>query len=567
MLGRFRFRRRAARELAPDEVFLDASNLPDFDRGRLEGRLERPLSEGTHLMLSLGAAALLGVLFLKAGALGIVDGGAYAAQSERNRLRSEVVFAERGAILDRNGTVLVGNDTGASGFPVRTYAAPGFAHVLGYVSYPKKDSSGNYYDTEIRGLAGAELAFDERLAGENGTLLVEEDARGETASQGAIVPARAGETLTLSLDTRAQEALFSTLRDVVQDASYQGGAGVLMDVDTGEIIALASYPEYDPNVLSRGTPADVIAGYDKDPRRPYLNRAVAGLYTPGSIVKPMIAAGALMDGIIAPGTEIVSTGQLVVPNPYNPDQPTVFRDWKVHGATDMREAISVSSDVYFYTVGGGFGNQKGLGIERLAHWYRTFGFESATGIELPGEASGFIPTPEWKEETYGDIWRIGNTYHTAIGQYAMQVTLLEAARATAAIANNGRLVQPTILKGGAPGGTTLAVDREALRVVREGMRLAVAEGTAAGLAPYAYAAPAAKTGTAELGINNEYRNSWLVGFFPHDAPKYAFAIVLERGPGGTTTGGVYVMARVFEKLRQTAPEYFGLAPEERQASI
>lgn len=555
MFGRKRYR---GHELNPDEIFLDSSNLPDFDHARLEGRLEKPISDGSYVGLSVGVALLFLILFGKAVAVGIIGGEAYAAQSERNRLRPEVIFAERGAIVDRNGEVLASNAAGEDGFPIRQYLSPGFGHLLGYVSYPKKDSSGNYYETVIEGMAGAELAFESRLAGANGTLLVEENALGDVQSSGSIEPAVNGETVELAVDSRVQKAFYSAISELADRIPYKGGTGVMMDIETGEIIALVSYPEYDPNVLSLGKDRETIAGYNANPREPYLDRAVSGLYTPGSIVKPMIAAAAMSDGIIAPETPIVSTGQLVVPNPYDPSKPTIFKDWKAHGATDMREAIAVSSDVYFYTIGGGFGNQKGMGIERLAQWYRAFGFESKTGIELEAEESGFIPTPAWKEETYDEPWRIGNTYHTAIGQYSVQVTPLEAVRATAAIANNGKLVTPTILKGQPVRGESIAISHDALQVAREGMRLGVTAGTSVGLNALSYVKAAGKTGTAQLGFNNEYYNTWAVGFFPYDKPKYAYAVVMERGPAGTSIGGIYVMSQVFSEMRQTAPEYFGI---------
>ncbi len=552
-------RRRTDKEIDPEDIFLDASNLPEFESSRLEGRLEKPLSEGNHIGLSLGAGLLFFILLVKAVSVNIFDGGAYAAQSEKNRLRPEVLFAPRGAIVDRNGEPLAENVPSDNEFPFRVYEAPGFAHLLGYVSYPQKDSSGNYFSTVIDGVAGVERAFNDRLSGENGTLLIEENALGDIQSSGTVVEPLEGETLSLAVDARVQRALYDNIKELADKIPYKGGAGVVMDVETGEIIALTSYPEYDPNVLSEGKQRDLIQSYANDAREPYLDRPVSGLYTPGSIVKPLIAAGALSDGVISEWKEIVSTGRLVVPNPYNPELPSIFNDWRAHGATDMRRAIAVSSDVYFYTLGGGFGDQKGLGIERLDYWYKAFGLDTETGIELENENSGFLPTPLWKEETFGDPWRLGDTYNTAIGQYAVQITPLEAVRMTAAIANDGRLLRPTVLKDPLPQGETVAISKEALQVAREGMRMAVTDGgTAAGLASYPYAKAAGKTGTAQLGVNNEWYNSWVIGFFPYDAPKYAFAVVMERAPAGTATGGVYVMSRVFETLRNTAPEYFGL---------
>ena len=554
-LRRFRKKKRDA-ELAPDEIFLDASNLPDFDKDRLEGKLEKPISYKAFLGIGVFVGLAFIVLVAQAANLEVVKGTQYADQSEKNRLRPGVLFAQRGAILDMNGVPLVSNVQADDGSVKRVYKTPGFSHLLGYVSYPKKDSSGHYYDTDITGLAGIEAAFNSTLAGKNGTLLVEEDALGKTRSEGTVAPPVNGQNVTLSIDARAQTAFYNAISQLSDRIPFQGGAGILMDVTTGEVRALVSYPEYDPNVLSAGGPGDVIAGYSTDSRQPYLDRAVSGLYTPGSIVKPVEAAGALTDHVITPDFTINDTGSISVPNPYDPAHPTVFKDWKAIGVEDLRRAIAYSSDVYFYTVGGGFAGQKGLGIDRLDYWFRTFGFTSPTGIELSREASGFVPTPDWKQKTMSEPWRIGDTYHTAIGQYAMQVTPIEAARAIAAVANGGKLLKPTILAGQTPTGETIAVDPNALEVVREGMRLGAEEGTSVGLSDLSFVHVAGKTGTAQLGLHNEYYNSWAVGFFPYEHPKYVYAVVMEHGPSGNLYGAIYAMHQALTELHSTAPEYF-----------
>lgn len=551
-----RRRKRRNLELAPDEIFLDATNLPDFDQGRLEGRLERPISKRTFVGIGVVIALLLVALVAQAANLEVMKGDTYASQSEKNRLRPGIIFAERGAILDSQGTVLVTNQSTDDGSVKRIYKTPGFSHLLGYVSYPKKDSSGHYYDTDITGLAGIEAQFNDTLAGKNGTLLVEEDALGATKSEGTVSPPVNGQNITLSIDARAQTAFYDAVSQLADKIPFQGGSGILMDVNTGEVKALVSYPEYDPNVLSSGGPSSVIAGYSTDSRQVYLDRAVAGLYTPGSIVKPEEAAGALTDGIITPSFTINDTGSISVPNPYDPAHPSIFKDWKAIGVEDLRRAIGFSSDVYFYTVGGGFGGQKGLGIDRLKYWYQTFGFTKPSGIELPHEASGFVPDAAWKEKTYNEPWRIGDTYHVAIGQYAMQVTPIEAARAIAAIANGGKLIKPTILAGQAPQGESIAVSPDALQVVREGMRLGATEGTSVGLSDLSFVHVAGKTGTAQLGLHNEFYNSWAVGFFPYEHPKYVYVIVMEHGPSGNLLGGLYAVHQALTELHQTAPEYF-----------
>jgi penicillin-binding protein 2 len=553
---RFGKRRYRDPELNPDDIFLDASNQPDFNQNSLEGRLERPIGRRTYIGLVVAVVFVFSALVAQAANLEIIHGNTYASRSERNRLRPEVLFAARGAVLDRNGQALISNVTADDGTVKRTYTTPGFAHLLGYVSYPKKDGAGHYYDTEIKGLAGVESAFNSSLAGKNGTLLVEEDAKGNVQSQGSVMPTQNGQSLNLSIDARAQTAFFDAIKGVADRIPFQGGAGILMDIHTGEIIALTSYPEYDPNVLSSGGPSDVIASYSTDPRLPYLDRPVNGLYTPGSIVKPLIASGALTDGVITPETTIVSTGQISVPNPYDPKHPSIFRDWRALGSLDLRHGIAWSSDVYFYTVAGGFGSQKGLGIDRLGYWLKTYGLTSPTGIQLGNEKYGFVPSPDWKQKTYKEPWRIGDTYHTGIGQYAVQVTPLEAARAIAAVANGGKLVTPTVIKDPVPAGQSIPVSPQALQVVREGMRLGATEGTSVGLNDLSFVHIAGKTGTAQLGLHNDYYNSWAVGFFPYENPKYVYVVVMEKGPAGNGIGGIFVMHQFLTALHAAAPEYF-----------
>jgi len=544
-------------EIAPDEIFLDSANAPEFDRSRFEGRIEQPLSQGSFVLVGLVLGGLFLILLSQSWRLQILQGSEFAAESARNGLIKTTLFAERGIITDRNGEPLVTNVSTSDGFVERQYKTPGFSSVLGYVSYPKKDSSGNYYDTELKGLAGIELSQNDTLAGTNGTMLIEKDAVGKIVSQGVVIPPKNGTSLVLSIDARAQIAMYDAISELADRIPFTGGSGILMDAETGEIYALVSYPEYDSNVLSSGGPSSVIARYATDTRHPYLNRPVQGLYTPGSVVKPIEAAAALTEGTIDPNYIVNDkVGYITVPNPYNPSAPNKFVDWRIHGVEDLRKAIAFSSDIYFYIVGGGYQGKEGLGIDRLAKWYATFGFTSPTGIELEGERSGFIPTPAWKEKTFGEKWNIGDTYHTAIGQYSMQITPLEEARAIAAIANGGRLPTPSLLKGGSDKGIVLPVTQSALQVVREGMRQGVTEGTSVGLNSLSFTTLAGKTGTAQLGYHNEFYNSWAVGFFPYTNPKYVYVILMDRGPAHNAIGGVYATYQFLNALHKSAPEYF-----------
>jgi penicillin-binding protein 2 len=350
------------------------------------------------------------------------------------------------------------------------------------------------------------------------------------------------------------QGLFDAIAARADASGFQGGSGVIMDIHTGEIIALTSYPEYSMQALSDGD-KDSLAALMADKRQPFLNRAVNGLYSPGSIIKPFVGVAALTEGVIDENKQILSTGSISLPNPYDPAHPSVFKDWRPQGLVNVRQAIAVSSDVYFYEVGGGFQNQPGLGIDRIDQYLRLFGFGAPAGLLGFDEPAGTIPTPAWKLANFdNDPWRIGDTYHTAIGQYGVQVTPLQAARAVAALANGGMLMTPTIIASSTPQGVDLHLPAHNLDVAKEGMRMGVTQGIATAVNIPGLAV-AAKTGTAQVGVHNEYINSWMVGFFPYDNPRYAYAIVLERGPASTLVGASAAASDFLRWMIANAPEY------------
>jgi penicillin-binding protein 2 len=247
-----------------------------------------------------------------------------------------------------------------------------------------------------------------------------------------------------------------------------------------------------------------------------------------------------------------------IPNPYDPTKKTIFKDWKVHGWVDMRQGIAESSDEYFYTIGGGYNGQKGLGIANIEKYIRMFGFGSNTGIDLLGEKAGTIPSPEWKAATFkGDPWRIGDTYNSSIGQYGFQVTPIQAVRAVASLANNGTLLRPTVILNNpreSKDTAALSFSADHFQIVKEGMKMSVDVGVAKGLSMPGISV-AAKTGTAELGVTKLKVNSWVTGYFPYENPRYAFAVLMERGDRSNTIGATYVMRQLLEWMYINTPQY------------
>ncbi|MDE1975347.1 MAG: hypothetical protein KGI49_02450 [Patescibacteria group bacterium] len=566
--------RKRSREIDPDEILIDSSNLPGFDSDRLEGRMEKPISKRA-LYSTLAAFVLLAAVFMvQAWNLEIANGSEYRQQSADNMLRPVPIFASRGAIFDRNGVPLAWNAPPFGGapnggatttdelqaedsVPQREYAtSTGLAHVLGYVQYPSKDKNGFYYRNDFVGVAGVEKYYNDILTGQNGSRLVEVDAHGKVVSQNIVDPPVSGQTLDLSIDSKVQSALYNNIKAIAEKYSFGGGAGVIMDVRTGEILAMTSYPEYSSQVMSDKTDAAEVKAELNAPDNPFLDRAIDGLYTPGSIVKPYEAMGVLNEHVIDPLTIIHDTGSISVPNPYDPSQVAVFRDWKALGDLDLRHAIAMSSDVYFYTVGGGYGGVKGLGIDNIVKYFSMFGFGEAVPQSFFSGPSGTISSPTWKEATFGEPWYLGDTYHTAIGQYGTQVTPVQVVRAVAAMANEGTLLVPTIIKGDGPHvERTIDLPKSDFDIVHQGMRLGVEQGTSVALnVPYVEAA--GKSGTAELGASKANVNSWITGFWPYQDPHYAFAVTLEHGSVHNLIGAAAAMRNQLDWMERNSPQYF-----------
>ena len=545
-----------------DEILLDLSNLPASNMTRLEGRRELPVATNNIYLVGFLFLLIAGGFFFKIYLLQIIQGKDYRTISDNNSVSKTVIIAERGVVNDRNGESLIWNDRDFSDrydFPVRAYTDRlGLGQLLGYVSYPQKDKYGFYYRTEYIGRTGVESAFENLLHGKNGQKIVEVDALDKMVGEHVISESVSGGELKLSIDAGLSEAMYQIIASSSKQANFRSGAAAIMDVHTGEMLAMTSFPSYDPEVMADGNDVEKINSYNNDNRFPFLNKVVSGLYTPGSIVKPFVAYGALAEKIIDPNKIIVSNGKITIPNPYNPDQPSVYKDWRVQGQMTMREGIAFSSNVYFYTIGGGFGDQPGLGITKMDKYFNLFGLGDKTGIEIATEPTGTVPSPEWKQKVFGDEWRLGDTYFTAIGQYGFQQTPLQMLRAYAVLANGGLLLTPHVVLGKISDQIDLKLDPSYLKIIHEGMRKTVnyPGGTARPL-ERTDVAIAAKSGTAQVGEGNIFVNSWAAGFWPYEKPRYAFVLLMEKAPSNNTLGATRVMGQVFDWMASHHPEYFG----------
>jgi len=563
------FRKKYKPPVELDEVFLDASNIPAFNQARMEGKRELPISARSIYTVGAVSLVLALIFFGKIYTLQITEGANFSSIAKNNSVDKTVIIAERGVVYDRKEEVLVWNDfdeRGVYDFPVRSYTDRlGLGQVLGYVSYPKKDKRGFYYRTEYIGRSGVESAYDEVLKGVNGTKIIVTDARGDIVGEHAVGASTNGEPLYLSIDAGLSEAMYQIISTSSAQAGFRSGAGAIMDVHTGELIALTSFPSYDPEVMADGYEVDTIGEYNNDDRLPFLNKIISGAYIPGSVVKPFVAYGALAENIIDPNKVIFGTKEIVVPNRYNPDNPSRFSDWRAQGKMTMREAIAFSSNVYFYTIGGGYGDQKGLGITKMAEYYRLFGLGSKTGINIAQEQAGVVPDPAWKKEVFDDDWRLGDTYFTAIGQFGFLTTPIQMLRAYSAIANGGHLIKPHVIKGEQGESTDINLDLDNLKIIHEGMRKTVNfDGGTARAFDRKDVAIAAKSGTAEVGSGNAFVNSWAAGFFPYEDPQYAFILMMDRAPRSNALGATRIMGDVVEWMSKNRPEYLGIVEDNTQ---
>lgn len=425
------------------------------------------------------------------------------------------------------------------------------AHVLGYVASVTEDDLTGDPLLELPGFkigkAGIERAFDHALRGAAGASQVEVNALGRVIRELSREEGEPGAEVELTLDVRLQKYASDAL-------GGQSGTVVVMDVMTGEILALASQPGYDPNAFNRGLTTAEWQDLVSNPKAPLTNKPIAGQYAPGSTFKMVVALAALEAGVIKPEQTVWCPGFMTLGN-------SRFHCWKRggHGHVDMVDSLKHSCDVYFYEIA------KRVGIDRIAKMARRFGLGDPVGIELPGERSGLLPTRAWKQATMGEPWHKGETLVAGIGQGYVLTTPLQLALMTARIANGGMAVTPVLTKKKLQDGTLVArehtvvpnlgIPRSALQVVQKGMWEVVngTYGTAwrSRLPKELEVEMAGKTGTAqvrritraerEAGVIKNEDLPWerrdhalFVCYAPYDNPRYAISVVVEHGGGGSS---------------------------------
>lgn len=410
------------------------------------------------------------------------------------------------------------------------------------------DKTNQYQATDYIGKNGLERAYESILRGSNGSEQTEVDVQQRPVKVLASKPSVAGNNMTLTIDKAAQSKLVEAIQKQMTAAGAGRAAGVVLQPKTGQILAMASLPGYDNNLFAKGISSKNYQSLLNNPNQPLFNKAFQGAFPVGSIIKPLVATGALTDGIITPTTTVEDTGSLKIANQYDPNIVYTYRSWEPGGLgmVNVSRAIALSSDVFFYTVGGGFGPIKGLGSSGLAKWYNKFGLGRPTGVDLPNEASGLVPTPQSKKQATNESWTVGDSYNISVGQGDLLASPLQMAAATAAVANGGTLYRPYLVskistEDGAlveaikPKVVTSKIASDTvLNTVRQAMRQVVTSGTACcKIEQEVPVAVAGKTGTAETDpTNNKKPNSWFTSFAPYDDPQIVTVILIENAGEG-----------------------------------
>ena len=525
------------------------------------------------------AFAIFAIFCLRLIHLQVIKGEDFSLKSENNRVKIDNLYAPRGEIKDRNGTVLARNDaayrlvkenesrlvsveTGQKLIEqneafldkegplgrlfedtIRVYPkGEAFAHILGYTGEITADDLGNdsnsYLTGDRIGKMGVEQSFENLLKGKHGKKLYEVDStRMEERIIGVEDP-KIGGSLELTIDAELQIKLFEEMKKEIEKAKVTSGSALAQDPKTGEILAMVSYPSFDNNIFSNRIEGDAFSDLVNNPDNPLFNRAISGIYPPGSVYKIVSSLVGLESGKITPETRFVDEGEIFL-------GPFKFTNWfwtqygrKEEGELDVSRAIARSNDIFFYRLG------MAVGEKELQLGSREYGLGEKTGIVLNGENAGLVPDEEWKLRVKNEPWYPGNTLQMAIGQSDLLVTPLQVANFTSASAIDGILHRPKIARfvsfsDGRVEEIDLASEirkvnarPEWLALVREGLKQACLTG-GTGYPFFNFKIPVGcKTGTAEFAETEE-THAWFTVFAPFDAPSITLTVLVERGGEGS----------------------------------
>ncbi|MGB8643805.1 MAG: penicillin-binding protein 2 [Anaerolineae bacterium] len=466
--------------------------------------------------------------------------------------------------------------------PIRDYPEGTLlAHLLGYVGHIPRETYSDYQSraylpTDLVGLSGLELTYEDQLRGQAGRRQVEVDVNGTEMRLLAEDQPTPGNNLYLTIDVDLQRKVQAALEKGMKAKNAQQGVAIVENPNNGEILAMVSLPSFDNNLFAQGIKLPQYQALSQDPARPLVDHAISGQYPPGSVFKLVAASGALQEGVIDDKMTLFDPGVLYVPNKYFPDDQRLaqpFYNWfrPGFGPLTLRGAIAESCDTCFYKLVGGYTDfTTPLGQALESDYARQFGYGSPTGIDLPGEGPGLIPDPKWKRLTWNEAWVTGDTYNMAIGQGFVLATPLQVVGMTAIVANGGVLYRPHLVRQivNASGTLTntlspqvtrrLQIDDKNFALVRAGMRDAVTYGTAWKV-NLAQVAVAGKTGTAEFygpRVNgNLPTHAWFTAFAPYDKPEVAVVVFVNNGGEGSEVAAPIAadILRAYFNLPDNAP--------------
>ena len=439
-----------------------------------------------------------------------------------------------------------------------------FSQVTGYIGkVNKEDLQDDYYfSTDTIGRLGMEAQYEEVLRGEHGRIFFSPDSKtiedpqsGTDRDKDLSRDAVQGKNLVLNIDYDLQKKLYNELHGVLSSAGLSRGAAIIQNPQNGAVLAMVSFPSFDNNLFVKGLSDNQFKNLFESKTKPLFNRVIGGLYNPGSTIKPFMGMTALQEGIITPQDTIRDCVSLVVPNPSDKNSPYIFKNWRQdYGLFNLRRAIAQSCNIFFFTVGGGFGNITGLGAEKIAKYLSDGLANIKLGIDLPGEENGFVPTPDWKLKTRGENWYQGDTYNISIGQGDLLVTPLWLNSYVSAISlagqdNVGTIYKPMVAQRITDEKnddlevfkeqpiTKLPFRDDVILEMKKDMEETVISGTA-GLLKDLPVRAGAKTGTAEV-VKGKSINSLFTAFAPFDHPELNITVLIE---GSASNQGLAIIA-------------------------